>query len=175
MTLPRAPRRTTPGFAFSIIERSLNACLATRQFGKKEMEEALDFFGATPSECVFCGSQEFKRWDHLIPVREGGETVLGNIVPACALCDDSKRDRPFEEWMTSDVRGSPQSRGVSDVTQRIERIKAYVRHFGYEVRTLDERLDKQESERLSEIQSRLQQLRKDVDALIGDYRAREGT
>jgi len=172
--LPRAPQRTTPGFAFLMIGRALNACLAARQFGQKEMAEILTFFGTDLPECVYCGSPDVKRWDHLVPINKGGETILGNMVPACARCDDSKRSELFEEWITSDVKGSPQSRGIADVAQRMERIKAYVRHFGYRVRTLEERLAGQELEKLGEIQSRLQELRKDVDALIGDYRARTG-
>jgi len=172
--LPRAPQRTTPGFAFSMIGRALNGCLAARQFGQKEMAEILAFFGTDPPECVYCGSPDVKRWDHLVPINKGGETVLGNMVPACARCDDSKRAEPFEEWMTSGVNGSPQSRGIADVAQRIERIKAYVQHFDYRVRTLEERLDGQELEKLEAIQSLLQELREDVDTLIGDYRDRTG-
>ena len=70
------------------------------------------FFGKNPPECVFCGNREVKRWDHLVPVMKGGETVLGNMVPACARCDDSKQAFPFEEWMVSDAKWSPKSRGV---------------------------------------------------------------
>jgi len=138
------------------------------------MAEILAFFGTDPPECVYCGSTDVKRWDHLVPINKGGETVLGNMVPACARCDDSKRAEPFEEWMISSVKGSPQSRGIADVAQRIERIKAYVRHFGYEIQTLEERLGRQELEMLRNIQSRLQELREDVDTLIGDYRTRTG-
>jgi hypothetical protein len=172
--LPRAPQRTTPGFAFSMIGRALNECLAERQFGQKEMAKVLEFFASDPPECVFCGSQEIKRWDHLVPINEGGETVLGNMVPACARCDDSKRDEPFEEWIISSVKGSPQSRGITDVVQRIERIEAYVQHFGYETQILEERLSRRELERLRDIQLRLQELREDVDTLIGAYRTRTG-
>lgn len=157
-----------------MIGRALNECLAARQFGQKEMAGILAFFGTDPPECVYCGSPDVKRWDHLVPINKGGETVLGNMVPACARCDDSKRDEPFEEWMVSGVKRSPQSRGIVDVAQRIERIKAYVQHFDYRVRTLEERPNRQELERLKDIQARLQGLRKDVDALIADYRVRTG-
>ena len=90
------------------------------------------------------------------------------------LCDDSKRAEPFEEWMVSSVKGSPQSRGIANIAQRIERIKAYAQHFDYEIQTLEERLDGQELERLRNVQSRLQELREDVDMLIEDYRTRTG-
>lgn len=172
MKLPKVPQRTKPGFAFSIVERALQACLATRQFGQEEIAKVLEFFGTDPPECVYCGSHEVRRWDHLVPVKEGGETVLGNMVPACARCDDSKRNQPFEEWVMSNCKWSPKSRGVGDLDQRIERIKAYVQHFSYTPRKLEERLDEHERERLTTIRSGLQELREDVEALIEDYRTR---
>ena len=174
MKFPKVPQRTTPGFAFSIVERALQECLAARRFGPEEIAKVLAFFGADPPECVYCGSHEVRRWDHLVPVNKGGETVLGNMVPACAHCDDSKRDLPFEEWMTSDAAGSPKSRGVEDIDKRVERIKAYVQHFGYTPRSLEERLNEHELERLTTIRSRLQELREDIEELIEDYRTRTG-
>ena len=155
-----------------MVGRALKACLATRQFRQEEIAEVLAFFHTAVPECVFCGSPDVKRWDHLVSVNKGGETVLGNMVPACARCDDSKRDVPFEEWMESGVNGSPQSRGIADVPRRVEHIQEYVKHYNYEVRSMRERLSPQELERLEEIRSRLADLRKDVDALIGDYRER---
>lgn len=174
MKLPRVPSRTTPGFAFSTINRALRECLSRRDFGQQEMAEVLAFFGTDDPECVFCGSREVRRWDHLVPINGGGETVLGNMVPACARCDDSKRHLPFEEWMISDARHSPKSRDVQGVDQRIARIKAYVQHFGYRVQPQPERLNEQERQRLSEIESMLQKLREEIDALIADYRGRTG-
>lgn len=174
MKLPRVPQRTTPGFAFSMVERALSECLAARQFGQKEIAEVLAFFGTDSPKCVFCGAPEVKRWDHLVPVNKGGETVLGNMVPACARCDDSKRDLAFEEWIMSDAKWSLKSRGIKDVDQKVERIKAYVQHYGYTPRSLEQRLDEHDSETLARIRSRLQRLRKDIDALIEDYRTRTG-
>ena len=174
MKLPRVPSRTTPGFAFSMVKRALQDCLARRRFGQKEMADVMSFFGTDEPECMFCGSRDVKRWDHLVPINNDGETVLGNMVPACARCDDSKQHLPFEEWMTSDAKHSPKSRGVKDVDQRIARIKAYVQRFGYRVQPLHERLSEQERQRLSEIDSKLQKIREEVDALIADYRGRTG-
>ena len=116
MDLPRAPQRTTIGFAFSSVERALQEEFADRKFGKAEIESILAHFG-NPPKCAYCGD-EVRRWDHLVPVREGGETVIGNMVPACARCDDSKRNEPFQKWMLSDVRFSPKSRQVSDINER---------------------------------------------------------
>jgi len=76
--------------------------------------------------------------------------------------------------MMSEVGLSPKSRGVGDAEQRVERIKAYMQHFGYIPPSLEERLDEHEWERLTTIRSRLQELREDIDALIIDYRTRTG-
>ena len=115
-----------------------------------------------------------QRWDHVVPIKEGGETVLGNMVLACARCDDSKRHLPLEEWMKSNSESSLKNRGVKDIEQRIERIKGYVEHFGYTPRSLEDRLDKHDWDRLIAIRSRLQDLRKDIDELIKDYRTKTG-
>ena len=170
--LPRAPQRITTGFAFSYVERALKEGLANRQFGKAEMATILEFFGNDPPECVYCGSTEVKRWDHLIPVSEGGETVLGNMVPACGRCDDSKQHYPFEEWMFGSARFSPTSRQVPDVEERIQRIKAYERNFGYTPRKLEERLTDEELESLEGIRQVLASVRTAIETLIDGHRAR---
>jgi hypothetical protein len=159
-----------------MVERALKDCLAVRQFGQREMAEVLKFFQAPGSEpeCAFCGSLDVQRWDHLVAINQSGETRPGNMVLSCTRCDDSKRDRPYEEWMISDAAGSPKSRGIGDVAERIERIKTYIQHFRYEVRPLEERLSADERETLAKIRSDLQNLRDRADALIGDYRLRTG-
>lgn len=119
-----APQRTTLSFAFSYVDRALHEGLAKRKFGADEMGEIAAFFGSQPLQCVYCGSTEVTRWDHLVAVMKGGETVLGNMVPACQKCDDSKRDLAFDEWMQSDSPSSPRSRGIADVNARIELIHA---------------------------------------------------
>jgi hypothetical protein len=71
MILPKTPQRTTPGFSFSIVERSLLDCIARREFGKLEMAQVVEFFG--PS-CAYCGDTSIKRWDHLVPILKGVAT-----------------------------------------------------------------------------------------------------
>jgi len=170
--LPLSPQRTTTGFAFSYIERALQESLASRQFGQNEMKRVLEYFELDPPQCVYCGSSEIKRWDHLIAVKNGGETVLGNMVPACSKCDDSKRDLPFEVWMQSDYPGSPKRRGVFDIQTRIERINAYVRHFEYEVRPLETRLTPDELTMLEQVRASIRDARRECEELIRSFAAR---
>jgi len=138
--LPQVPQRTTPGFSFSIVKRALLECIAVRQFGKKEIKQVTAFFGGAPPVCVFCGASPIERWDHLIPVSRGGDTVLGNVVPACGRCDDSKRDLPFEVWALSSAPNSPGTPGVPDLDQRLARIREYVAKYAYQPRSPDQRL-----------------------------------
>lgn len=172
MTLPKAPQRLTPSFAFSFVERSLQEGLANRQFGRPEMEEVIRFFGMVAPECVYCGSREVRRWDHLIPVIKGGETVVGNMVPACARCDDSRQHHPFDAWMGSTARFSPRSFGISDIDHRIERLREYMAQYRYVPRPLEERLQPDEIRRLDEVRERIRVLRSEIDQLIHDYRER---
>ena len=53
-------------------------------------------------------------------------------------------------------------------------IKLYVKHHGYTVRSLEQRLDERESRKLEAIRSRLQRLKDDINTLIEDYRERTG-
>ncbi|MFZ0549135.1 MAG: HNH endonuclease signature motif containing protein [Candidatus Promineifilaceae bacterium] len=176
MNLPKVPQRTTPGFAFSVVERALLECLAPRQFGSGEIKQVLSFFGfERQPECVYCGSHDVKRWDHLVPIKEGGETVLGNMVPACALCDDSKRHLPYQQWMLSDTKSSLKNRGINNIRERIMKIQAYSIHYEYRPRSLVDRLDDHDIQRLEDIRAKLKDVRGDIDTLIKDYRSKTGS
>ena len=98
MTLPRAPQRITPAFAFSYIERAIHEGLTLRKFGRREMDKAVRFFYRDRDpECLYRGSVDVLPWDHVMPVTQGGDTVIGDMVLACAPCDDSKQDTDFEQ------------------------------------------------------------------------------
>lgn len=49
-------------------------------------------------KCAYCGKPA-TAFDHVAPVISGGETVPGNIVPACTSCNSSKKHRPLDEWL----------------------------------------------------------------------------
>jgi hypothetical protein len=172
--LPKPPARTTPGFAFSMLDRAIKECLATRQFDADAMAQVVSFFGNTPPECVYCGSPNVQRWDHLVPITKGGDTVLGNMVLACASCDDSKRDLSFDEWILCESKLSPKSRGVVNLDQRIEQIRAYVQHFGYVPMRLEDKLDQNELNKLNSLRAEIQVVRGKFEQLIASHRAKTG-
>ncbi|MGH2359363.1 MAG: HNH endonuclease [bacterium] len=132
------------------------------------MDQVLAFFGEPPT-CVFCGSPDVARWDHLVPVNLGGDTVVGNMVPACQRCDDSRQDNPFDAWMVSNAQHSPKTRGTSDLDERITRLRAYAEHFGYKTRPVEERCRPTELPRLEDLRSRAAALRKEIEEFIRDF------
>ncbi len=176
MGLPKTPGRTTAAFGFSYVERTLKDCLGQRLFNKKEKDQVLEFFRQWEPQpsCAFCGSPEVMRWDDLIPVIKDGETVLGNMVLACARCDNSKGKRLFDEWMSSTLPKSPSSQGTPNVKDRIKHIEAYTTTFGYICKPLNQRLTRTEQERRTDLLRRLNGLREEVNSLIRDYRERTG-
>ena len=170
--LPRSPSRTTTGFAFSVLDRAIRENFADRNFGKQHMNDILKFFGSETPECAFCGNQDVKRWDHLVPVRKGGDTVLGNMVLSCARCDDSKQDLDYKVWMMGSSQYSPSSQGVPDLEERIHKISSYVNRYGYKPCPLDSRLDNLENENLDDLQDKLRSIRADLEMLVRNHRAR---
>jgi HNH endonuclease len=174
MDLPKAPQRTTPGFAFSIVNRALLDCIADRQFGKPEMAEVVAFFGEDPPSCVYCGGRPIKRWDHLTAVSKGGDTRLGNIVPACAKCDDSKADSPFDAWALGSAPNSPRTRCVDDIERRLHKIRDYVAEYSYKPRSPEERLSLDELQQFELLRADLQRIHGEFDAFITRYRQRTG-
>lgn len=48
--------------------------------------------------CAYCGDGGDMQIEHLEPISRGGAHDIGNIVPACARCNTSKRSHPMERW-----------------------------------------------------------------------------
>ena len=53
------------------------------------------------SPCAYCGSQESIQADHVVPIARGGTHSIGNLVPACARCNQSKGSKLLTEWKAS--------------------------------------------------------------------------
>ena len=83
--------------------------------------------------CAYCGDP-MTEWDHLNPlVRNkrptGYISEIHNLVPSCGKCNQSKGNKPWREWIVSEAKKSPRSRGVPDLNKRIARLEAYERTF----------------------------------------------
>ena len=58
--------------------------------------------GIFNNRCAYCGEEEKTagtlHQDHIIPFSKDGEFILGNIIPACKICNRSKNNKDMEEW-----------------------------------------------------------------------------
>lgn len=171
MISDRAPRPTKPGFSYSIVKRAVLEGIADRRLEEAETKEAIAFFGSNQPACVFCG-ELIQRWDHLVPVSKGGDTVLGNMVPACARCDDSKQDQDFEEWARGAAPNSPTTLRIPDVPSRLSRIREYVARYSHCPRLPAERLDPGELKEYQALLDDLQHLQGRIDSFLKTYRQR---
>jgi len=50
------------------------------------------------SPCFYCGSKQEIHADHVIPISKGGRHTIGNLVPACRKCNQSKGSKLLIEW-----------------------------------------------------------------------------
>lgn len=96
-----------------------------------EVDEALKILGMTREACVcaYCGGPK-SEWDHFRAVVKnraptGYITEIANLVPACGKCNQSRGNGDWESWMRGGAPQSPASRGIPDLEQRIERLKAF--------------------------------------------------
>jgi hypothetical protein len=96
-----------------------------------EIIEALSILGMTLEtvKCAYCGDSSTE-WDHLRPiVRDkqptGYISEIGNLVPACGKCNQSKGNKDWRDWILSDASLSPKSKRVGDLQERISRLEEY--------------------------------------------------
>lgn len=132
MKNPKSPTKITAARALYTLDRAMREKLLERVFGTEELVKASEYFlSAGINGCIYCGSNQVERWDHLVPVRSGGATVLGNMVPACKQCDDSKGSKDYKEWLSGTVRFNP-ARGNQTVYQKIiQQVESYQKHCSY--------------------------------------------
>jgi len=48
--------------------------------------------------CAYCKSAPWDALDHVIPVVRGGRQSIGNLLPVCTSCNQSKHDKTVMEW-----------------------------------------------------------------------------
>lgn len=53
-----------------------------------------------PLQCVYC-TGPYESDDHVIPLSQGGEHSIANLVPACMLCNARKGARTPEQWIST--------------------------------------------------------------------------
>jgi len=58
------------------------------------------------NKCVYCGSDgngKALHCDHVIALANGGSSEISNLATACKRCNSSKKDKPVEEWRSSQL------------------------------------------------------------------------
>ena len=51
--------------------------------------------------CAYCGASGDLHMDHFLPISRGGPHTLGNLLPACHVCNISKGCHDPEQWYRS--------------------------------------------------------------------------
>lgn len=115
----------------SVTNAFVNALIPVIEPDVEEIAKALNLLAMTPDDvrCAYCGDPA-SEWDHLRPLvmdrrPTGYISEIANLVPSCGKCNQSKGNKNWLAWMRSDAPRAPARRGVADIEQRIERLKAY--------------------------------------------------
>jgi hypothetical protein len=119
------------GRSSSITNSFINSIIPVIQPTSEQVEEALAILGMSTDSCLccYCGASA-SEWDHLRPLVVGQKPTgyiseIQNLVPSCGKCNQSKGNKHWEVWMRSDAALSPKVRGVTDIEERIARLKKY--------------------------------------------------
>jgi 5-methylcytosine-specific restriction endonuclease McrA len=109
------------------VSRGLREIVAPRQSMSRKQWEAIkaEFNG----QCVYCGEVATKKNrgivpDHLIPVTRHGELVLGNTVPACQTCNDSRGEKDWRRFLKKKLP-------AEQAESRIRRIQTHLDQHPY--------------------------------------------
>jgi hypothetical protein len=78
---------------------------------------------------VYCGAKTTDL-DHLRPLVQNKRPTgyvheIGNLVPACGPCNQSKGGQDWRQWMQGNARGSPTTKGVNNIAERINQLERF--------------------------------------------------
>lgn len=117
----------------SITNAFVNSLIPVIAPSLDEIDEALGILEMTPDDvrCVYCGDRSTE-WDHLRPLvlqlrPTGYISEIGNLVPACGKCNQSKGNKPWRTWMKGTAKRSPAQRNVAELGLKMARLERYER------------------------------------------------
>jgi hypothetical protein len=115
----------------SITNVFVQAIIPSKEPSLDEEAEALLILGMTPKteRCVYCGDPATD-WDHLrsyVRKKEPSGYVndIRNIVPSCGPCNQSKSGSEWKLWIQGPAPGSPKTRGITNLDDRIGLIEKF--------------------------------------------------
>ena len=159
--LRKLPIKVSAGLGLSLIDRAVKEAFAARCL-VSDLEDLRSYFEAGGEiRCFYCDAPEPTRWDHLHAVTRGGDTVPGNLVPACGRCDDSKQDRDIDEWVHGTSRQRPPPERLAGLQ---DKIAAYRERFAYEARTFEARLSPDQLARYQRFRTEIDTLRRHLES-----------
>jgi len=127
--MPKAVKIT--GRSSTITNSFVNCIIPAIYPTEREVEEALEILGldAADLRCAYCGNVA-SEWDHLRPIVEakrptGYISEIGNLVPACGKCNQSKSGHPWRSWIVGTAKQCPKVRQVPDLDKKIKRLEAF--------------------------------------------------
>jgi hypothetical protein len=97
---------------------------------------------------------------------------IGNLVPACGKCNQSKGNKSWLDWMKGKSPLSPASRGVVDLAERIRRLEEFERWRPAEPIDFEKIVGKEEYSRYWELLEDIVRLLKDAQLVASDHRQR---
>ena len=91
--------------------------LGEESFSGQEWEAAKAHFGGA---CAYCGEVKQLEMDHAVPINKEhmGEHRLGNLVPSCRQCNETKRSSDYREFLADNAAAR-------------QAIEEYMRMHGY--------------------------------------------
>ena len=127
--LLKLPIKMSAGLGLSLIDRAVKEYFAAR-CSSADLDGVREYFSSLgPLQCIYCGSDNPIRWDHLHSVSRGGDTVPGNLVPACQRCDDSKQNKDIEEWANGKSKYRPSLDRLPQIKAAIAAYQARFSHL----------------------------------------------
>ena len=75
-----------------------------KRLWRKAIKEANNY------ECIYCGQKHHEHdltIDHVHPRSSGGANSIGNVVPACRRCNQSKGSTNWIEWFRDNFPPDP--------------------------------------------------------------------
>lgn len=116
----------------SVANGFVQAIIPSVEPTSEEVDEALAQLGMTLGtiKCIYCGDRATD-WDHLRPLVSGKRPTgyineIRNLVPSCGPCNQSKSGSNWRDWMKGAARGSPRTRGIPDLPDRIARLERFI-------------------------------------------------
>ncbi len=88
-------RKHYPGFRDAVSARKMARKRGLRVIPPIERERIFERFNFL---CAYCGDTA-TTIDHVIPVKHGGGSIRGNLLPACSTCNSRKRTKSLEEFL----------------------------------------------------------------------------